>query len=85
MYYSWCITFQSITYAQKAQRFLRSKGIDTMLQRTPAGLSQRGCSYCLQLREQHISQAVEALRQEQMLTGRIFARNPWGTWEERML
>ena len=43
------ITFRSITPAQRAQRLLRSSGIETILQRTPAYLRERGCSYCLRV------------------------------------
>lgn len=41
------ITFRSITPAQRAQRHLRSSGIEAIMQRTPGHLRERGCSYCL--------------------------------------
>ena len=43
------ITFRSITPAQRGQRVLRSSGIETVLQRTPGYLQERGCGYCLRL------------------------------------
>lgn len=43
------ITFRSITPAQRAQRHLRTGGIEAVLQRTPGYLRERGCSYCLRI------------------------------------
>ena len=81
----WIVTFQSITYAQKAQRALKEQYIDSGLQRTPIGLSSRGCSYCLQLREKHIMDAVALLQEKGLLAGKVFARKRDGRWEERAL
>ena len=80
---TWIITFRSITFAQKAQRLLRGEMIDATLQRTPTGLSDRGCSYCLSVRERDITAAMEVLRRNQLLTGKIFFRHGEGVWEER--
>lgn len=80
---TWIITFRSITFAQKAQRLLRREMMETILQRTPAGLSDRGCSYCLGLRERDMTGAMALLRREHLLTGKIFSRNGEGQWEER--
>ena len=44
------ITFRSVTPAQRAQRILRQVGMDTILQRTPRWMEERGCGYCLRLR-----------------------------------
>ncbi len=78
------ITFRSVTFAQKAQNRLSRAGIDTQLGRTPQGLSDRGCSYCLRLREQAVYRAVELLRQEEFPFQRLFA-SVAGRWEEREL
>ena len=43
------ITYRSITPAQRAQRQLRGNGIEAIMQRTPAYLRERGCSYCLRV------------------------------------
>ncbi len=80
---TWIITFRSITFAQKAQRLLRGERIEAALQRTPAGLSERGCSYCLGLRERDITAAMAVLRRNHLLTGKIFSRAEEGLWEER--
>lgn len=44
-----CITFRSITLAQRAQSLLRQGGVETRLQRTPRTMEQKGCGYCLRL------------------------------------
>lgn len=73
----WLITFRSVTFAQRGQARLRKAGIDSSIQRTPAGLSDRGCSYCLRLRQWDISQAVQLLGDSY---SKVFAQNG-GSWE----
>lgn len=66
-----CITFRSVTFAQKGQGILARAGIDSQLRRTPRDMSHRGCSYCLQLKSGvAAAQAVELLR----LQGAAFER-----------
>ena len=61
----YCITFRSVTFAQKGQRILSRAGLDTQLRRTPKGMSHRGCSYCLQLKTgEATARASELLRQQ---------------------
>ena len=75
----WLITFRSVTFAQRAQARLRKAGIDSSIQRTPAGLSDRGCSYCLRLRQWDIRQTMEAMRE--LPYSRVFFRTDDG-WEQ---
>lgn len=75
----WLITFRSVTFAQRAQSWLRKAGIDSSIQRTPAGLSDRGCSYCLRLRQWDIRQAIEAL--QELPYSRVFYQTDGG-WEQ---
>ena len=53
-----CITFRSITPAQRAQRQLRGGGIEAVLQRTPGYLRERGCSYCLRIEPKDADRAL---------------------------
>lgn len=70
---SFCfITFRSVTFAQSGQRSLRRAGIETTLRRTPKGLEQRGCGYCLQLRQSAALQAVDQLRREKIEFGKLY-------------
>ena len=75
----WLITFRSVTYAQKAQSRLRKAGIDSTIQRTPAGLSDRGCSYCLRLRQWDIDQTLQLL--QDMSYSKVFSQVD-GRWEQ---
>ena len=75
----WLITFRSATYAQKAQSRLRKAGIDSTIQRTPAGLSDRGCSYCLRLRQWDIDQTLQLL--QDMSYSKVFSQVD-GRWEQ---
>lgn len=56
-----CITFRSITPAQRAQRILRRNGVETALQRTPSALQERGCGYCLRVAAADTAQAERLL------------------------
>ncbi len=76
------ITFRSVTFAQNGQRSLKRAGIDTVLRRTPKGLEQRGCGYCLQLRETVALQAVDHLRQDQIEFGKLYRWRQDGSGEE---
>ena len=76
------ITFRSVTFAQSAQRSLRRAGIDTVLRRTPKGLEQRGCGYCLQLRKTAALQAVDWLRSEKIDFGKLYFQREDGSGEE---
>ncbi|MBQ3543268.1 MAG: DUF3343 domain-containing protein [Oscillospiraceae bacterium] len=76
------ITFRSVTFAQSGQRSLKRAGIDTVLRRTPKGLEQRGCGYCLQLRESAALQAVDQLRRSQIEFGKLYRWQQDGSGEE---
>ena len=76
------ITFRSVTFAQKGQQSLKRMGIDTILRRTPKGLEQRGCGYCLQLRETLALQAIDHLRQERIEFSKLYRFRADGSGEE---
>lgn len=56
-----CITFRSITPAQRAQNVLRQAGVDTGLQRTPRYMDGKGCGYCLRVRPRDRDRALGLL------------------------
>ena len=76
------ITFRSVTFGQKAERILRRAGMECTLLRTPKELSHRGCGYCLGLRPEWIIDAARMLDSEKVEYGKLYARNPDGTYEE---
>ena len=47
--YLYCITFRSVTLAQRGERELREAGLRCTLARTPRWMEERGCGYCLRL------------------------------------
>ena len=85
MKYNWLITFRSVTFAQRGERVLRSRGIPCVMQRTPKKLTERGCGYCLRLRGMDALQAVEILRREQLSYEKVYAVSEDGSTEERIL
>ena len=46
----YCITFRSVTLAQRGERALEGAGMRCGLARTPRWMEERGCGYCLRLR-----------------------------------
>ncbi len=80
----WLITFRSITFAQKGERTLKQRGVACTMRRTPKGLSERGCSYCLQVTDDQISEALTVLRDQNIAFGNVYAPRADG-WEARSL
>ena len=80
----YCITFRSITPAQRGYRVLRGQGMECTLKRTPKWMEERGCGYCLQIREQDVSQAVRALREGDLAFSKIYAEENGTVTEMRL-
>ena len=76
------ITFRSVTFAQSAQRILKRVPIDSTLRRTPKGLEERGCGYCLQIRQQDAMKATELLRRDKREYGKLYVILADGKLEE---
>ena len=55
------ITFRSVTPAQAAQSILRRTGVNCDIHRTPRWMEERGCGYCLRLRDGEWKSAAAAL------------------------
>ena len=66
------ITFRSVTVAQRAERSLERSGIGCTLQRTPKYMAERGCSYCLRLRQRNMEGALAVLRRENIPISRVY-------------
>ena len=75
------ITFRSVTPAQRGQRVLQQAGIETVLLRTPKWMEERGCGYCLRLRQEDTKRAVELLRQGKLSFSKVFADTDGGAQE----
>ncbi|QNL45610.1 DUF3343 domain-containing protein [Oscillibacter hominis] len=57
------IIARSITYAQRMSRVLERIGIRAQIFRAPVGLTDRGCSYALRVRTEHLAPALRALHE----------------------
>lgn len=80
-----CITFRSVTLAQRGERTLRAGGVDTSLQRTPRWMEERGCGYCLRLNSPDASRAVQLLRMGGVAFSKVLSTPEQGKAEELAL
>ena len=71
------ITFRSVTVAQRGERVMQRAGVDCTLQRTPKWMAERGCSYCLRLRQRDLEMAETLLRDANVPVSKVY-----GQWEE---
>lgn len=81
----WLITFRSVTFAQRGEKVLRSRDIQCVMQRTPKKLTERGCGYCLRIRDADAFRAVEILHREKLSYEKVYAVSGDGITEERIL
>ena len=68
------ITFRSVTAAQMGERILRRNRIECTLQRTPRWMEQKGCGYCLKLRQGDLEPALQALREGGASYSKVYLR-----------
>ena len=59
---SYCITFRSVTPAQKGENLLRKFGYRCSLQRTPRWMEEKGCGYCLRTQTDRLEEVTGLLR-----------------------
>ena len=81
----WLITFRSVTYAQRGEQILQRGKIPCRLQRTPKHLTERGCGYCLRLREIDAARAVALLRRERLQYEKLYSVKEDGSTVEENL
>ena len=76
------ITFRSVTIAQRGEGAIRKAGIGCTLLRTPRWMEERGCGYCLQLRQRDVGASL-ILRQENGIPcSKIYRKEENGTGRE---
>ncbi len=66
------ITFRSVTFAQRGEWLLKTRQIPCQLHRTPKLLSERGCGYCLRLRQRYGEAAAMVLKQSGVPFGKVY-------------
>ena len=75
------ILCRSLTYAQRAAAALERRGISARIIKAPQHLRERGCGYALSL-TRRFPEAVSVLREQQLLTGRLFRKEENGEYRE---
>lgn len=80
-----CITFRSVTLAQRGERSLRSGGVECTLQRTPRWMEERGCGYCLRLSPKDAVRGVQLLRSAGVNFSKVLSTPEQGKVEEMNL
>ena len=78
----YCITFRSITFAQRGERMLQNGGVGCSLQRTPKWMEERGCGYCLRLSRHQLPEAVRLLRTGKIPFRKIYSLEEGGEARE---
>lgn len=78
----YCITFRSVTPAQRGEGVLRKGGVRCSMQRTPRWMEEQGCGYCLRLRTDRIGDAVRLLTEGQVAFRKVYLLLPEGDAEE---
>lgn len=76
------ITFRSVTFAQRGEAAIRRAGIECTLQRTPRWMEERGCGYCLRLRQKDVGPAALLLRENEIPFRKIYVQQEGGKLEE---
>lgn len=77
------ILCRSLTYAQRAAALLQRRGIDAPILKAPMKLRERGCGYALSV-TRRFREAVALLRENHLLTGRLYSRSDDGEYREVM-
>ena len=78
----YCITFRSVTPAQRGENVLHKFGYRSSLQRTPRWMEEKGCGYCLRLKCEDIGPWVAILRRRGVAFRRVYIRQPDGEIQE---
>ena len=67
------IMCRSLTHAQRSARLLERQGISAAVIKAPQELSRHGCAYAVSLHKR-FDEAVQLLRKNDMLTGKLYMR-----------
>ena len=82
---SYLLLCRSVTRAQLMSEALERVGIYGRIFRPPKGLSEKGCSYALRIREDQFSVAISQIRSVQILPERVFLSDGNGAYREILL
>jgi len=66
------IMCRSLTHAQNIARNLELSGITSVVMRPPRGVSEYGCTYCVKISENKLSEALIVLKTAGLNYSRIY-------------
>lgn len=75
------ITFRSVTPAQRAERILKSAGLNCAIVRTPKWMEEQGCGYSLQVPQKQLQQGIDILQRNRVSYRKVYLRLDNGTME----
>ena len=78
----YCITFRSVTPAQRGENVLHKFGYRSSLQRTPRWMEEKGCGYCLRIHTDRIGEVTALLRRNSVDYRKVYLFHPDGEAEE---
>ena len=76
------ILCRSVTQAQRLGRLLATRGIAARMFRAPVGLTERGCSYALRLREEALADAILLMKQHGIWPIKVLRQNGDDSYDE---
>ena len=76
------ITFRSVTPAQRAEKLLRSTGIQCDLGRTPRWMEEQGCGYSIRVRWGNPEGIASLLRDHKIPFRKMYLQHGNGATEE---
>lgn len=78
----YCITFRSVTPAQRGESLLHKFGYRSSLQRTPRWMEEKGCGYCLRIYTDRLGEVTGLLRKNSVDFRKVYLFHPDGETEE---
>ena len=76
------IMCRSLTYAQRTVRVLERGGISGHMMRAPKMITKEGCTYCVKISEQKLTDALKLLHREGIYPKQVFLQSSEGSYSE---
>ena len=73
---------RSLTYAQRTAKALERSGITAIVTKVPQIISTDGCGYCVKVSAKNVSNALVALKNEELYPIKIFVLYADGNYNE---
>lgn len=80
----YCLSFRSVTYAQRAKKILDRAGMSSYLQRAPSVLAAGGCGYCVRVKTD-VEQGIRLLKAAGVPFSRVYGKTAAGEYQEAAL